>query len=112
MAYSTYTGEWYGSPAARDLAEAEARAEVSRARRGVTVTTERRGDTVITTEVRRDFFGNVVETTVTEETIERRPVRYSPPPRPMTDREAEVVLGTTIAVGGLAILGALMGGKD
>ena len=111
MPRSKYTGEWYYSQAEMELAEAEARAKVDRARRGTTVTTERRGNTIITTETRRNLFGDVVETTVTEETVERRPVRYSPP-RPMTDREAEVVIGTTIAVGGLALLGALMGGKD
>jgi hypothetical protein len=111
MPRSRYTNEWYYSRAEMELAEAEARRKVESARQGITITTERRGDVMITTETRRDLFGNVVQTVVTEERVRPEPLRL--PPEPLTDKEAEVVVGTTIAVAGLALLGSLFaGGKD
>ena len=114
MPRSRYTNEWYYSKAEMELAEAEARRKVENARQGITVTTERRGDVMVTTETRRDLFGNVVQTVVTEERVRPEPLRLPRlPPEPLTDKEAEVVVGTTMAVAGLALLGSLFaGGKD
>jgi hypothetical protein len=108
MPWSKYLNTFYSSQYEMELAEARARRAVRSSGRGVETTVERRGDIVVTTETRRDPFGRVVQTTVTEEI---KPERVVLPARELTSREAEVVVGTTVAVAGIALLGALLGGS-